>query len=204
VTTSENSYPDTAAPTWSGFIYQGHVALYHSICCLIDGLEFNLQLDSIEDFSIITNGIARSTHQVKALAKYKRNDYSVALKKAASTQIGYDASTTRYFHVYSKLDDTSDFQGEAGNSVKFYLYKKSDDTKPFCYLQDIVSMVKGKINEYLILNGLVATDFLLNFKFDLLHSKIASQVVLIHSYNQDGLMTAVEAAYTQTLCSRKP
>jgi hypothetical protein len=203
VSTSKISYPDTANPTWSGFIYQGHVALYHSICCLIDGLEFNLQLDSIEDFSLIIDGIAQSTHQVKALAKYKKSDYTEALEKASATHIGCDASTIRYFHVSSKLDDTSDFVGHSGKKVKFYLYEKNGITKPFCYLQDIVIMVKDKINEYLILNGLVTTDFLLNFKFDLLHSKIASQVVFIHAYNQDGLLSAAEAAYTQTFCSKE-
>jgi hypothetical protein len=203
VTTSKPFYPDTANPTWSGFIYQGHVALYHSICCMINGLEFSLQLDSIEDFSILTNGMAHSTHQVKALAKYRRTDYSVALRKAASTHVSCDVSTTRYFHVSYKLDDTSDFQEGSGNPVKFYLYKKNGETKPFCYLQDIKDMIKGKINEYLILNGLVSTDFLLNFKFDLLHSKIASQVVFIHALNQDGLFSAAEAAFKQTLCSRE-
>ncbi len=197
------SYPGTANPTWSGFIYQGHVALYHSICCLIDDLEFDLQLDSVEDFSIFTNGIALSTHQVKALAYDKRNDYLIALEKAASTHIGCDASTTRYFHVSSKLDDISDFQGASGNNVKFYPYVTNGITKHFCYLQDIVILVKGKIHEYLELNGLATSDFLLNFKFDLLHSKIASQVVLIHAYNQDGLLSAAEAAYTQTICSKE-
>lgn len=203
MTTSKPLYPDTANPTWSGFIYQGHVALYHSVCCLIDGLEFELQLDSVEDFSIFTNGTARSTHQVKALAKYKRNDYLIALKKAASTHVGCDASTTRYFHVSSKLDDTTDFQEGIGNSVKFYLYEKSDNKMPFCYLHDIESMVKEKINEYLILKGFATTDFLLDFKFNLLHSKIASQVVFIHAYNQDLSLSAAEIAYKQTLCSRE-
>jgi hypothetical protein len=203
VTTSKSSYPDTANPTWSGFIYQGHVALYHSICCLIDGLEFNLQLDSIEDFSIIINGIARSTHQVKALAKYKKNDYSDALEKASSTHVGCDTSTTRYFHISSKLDDTSEFQGSSGKAVKFYVYEEGDDKKPYCYLHDIESMVKRKIKAYLVLNKLPVSDFLLDFKFDILHSKIASQVVLIHAYNQDGLLSAAEAAYTQTLYSKE-
>ncbi len=203
MTTSKISYPDTANPTWSGFIYQGHVALYHSICCLIDGLEFDLQLDSIEDFAIMTNGVARSTHQVKALAQYKKNDYLKALEKASSTHIGCDASTSRYFHVSSKLDDTSEFKGSSGNAVKFYIYEKNEEKKAFCYLQDIISMVKSKIAAYLVLNELAVSDFLLDFKFDLLHSKIASQVVLIHAYNQDGLLKAAEAAYTQTICSKE-
>lgn len=201
--TLEVSYPNTANPTWSGFIYQGHVALYHSICCLIEGLKFELQLDSVEDFSIFTNGTAHSTHQVKALANDKKNSYLEALEKAASTTIGCNASTKRYFHVSSKLDDTSDFQGVSGNKVSFYIYKTNSGAKSFCYLQDIVIMIKEKIKEYLMINELVTTDFLLDFKFDLLHSKIASQVVLIHAYNQDELLSAAEAAYTQTLSSQE-
>ncbi|HGG8839973.1 TPA: hypothetical protein ACJJXJ_000902 [Enterobacter soli] len=82
---SASSHPHTAAPTWSGFIYQGHLALYHSIECVLNKMSFELQIDSIDDFSIIENGIAVSTHQVKALADDKRAAYKEALEKAAST-----------------------------------------------------------------------------------------------------------------------
>lgn len=78
---SASSHPHTAAPTWSGFIYQGHLALYHSIECVLNKMSFELQIDSIDDFSIIENGIAVSTHQVKALADDKRAAYKEALEK---------------------------------------------------------------------------------------------------------------------------
>lgn len=78
-------HPHTAAPTWSGFIYQGHLALYHSIECLLNKMSFELQIDSIDDFAIIENGVAVSTHQVKALADNKRAAYKESLEKAAST-----------------------------------------------------------------------------------------------------------------------
>ncbi|MBB1378980.1 ABC-three component system protein [Pseudoalteromonas sp. SR43-2] len=199
----EFSFPHTANPTWSGFIYQGHVALYHSICCLINELEFELQLDSLEDFSIYQNGKAGSTHQVKALDKDKRNDYLPALSKAAATHIDCDEHTKRYFHVTSKLDDSSDFQEDDGNVVEFYSYEGKDQNLAYCYLQDIEKKVKEKISDYLSLRNLAATEFLIDFKFNLLHSKIASQVVYIHACNQDLSILAAEVAYKERIYSKE-
>jgi len=198
-----DSYSHSAIPTWSGFIYQGHIALYHSICCLLDGEDFRLQLDSVEDFSIFQDGIAKSTHQVKALALDKREAYLVALEKASSTHLGCDASTQRYFHVSSKLDDTSDFKGKSGNTVRFYSYDKKPGSETHCYLHEVEGQVKSKIEEYLGYKGLLTSDFLLDFKFDLLQGKIASHIVLLHAYNQDGLGPIAELAYTQTITSNE-
>ena len=116
------SHPHTAAPTWSGFIYQGHLALYHSIECLLNKMSFELQIDSIDDFAIIENGVAVSTHQVKALADNKRAAYKEALEKAASTSKLCDNTTQRYFHTSVRLDDAADFIGGNGHVVKFYTY----------------------------------------------------------------------------------
>lgn len=196
-------FPHTANPTWSGFIYQGHVALYHSVCCLIDELEFELQLDSLEDFSIYQNGKAGSTHQVKALGNNKRNDYLSALRKAAATHIDCDEHTKRYFHVTSKLDNFSDFQEDDGNVVEFYSYEGKEQSLAYCYLQDIEKKVKEKIADYLSLRNLAATEFLIDYKFNLLHSKIASQVVYIHACNQDLSILAAEAAYKERIYSKE-
>lgn len=196
-----SSEPHSAIAAWSGFIYQGHIALYHSICCLIESQNFTLQLDSVEDFSIFQNGFAKSTHQVKALASDKREQYTDALEKASSTNFGCNSLTQRYIHVSSKLDDTSDFTGVSGNLVKFYKYDKKLGEEAFCYLHDVEKEVKRKIHEYLNVKKLVSSDFLLDFKFDLLHSKIASHVVLMHAYNQDGLGNINEIAYKQTITS---
>jgi hypothetical protein len=48
--------PHTAITTWSGFIYQGKVAIYHVLQLIVnmkDGDELVLQLDSLDDFSIL-------------------------------------------------------------------------------------------------------------------------------------------------------
>jgi hypothetical protein len=64
--------PDSAISSWGGFVYQGKIALFHSIKLLMDGSfegkevkKFALQLDSTDDFAIYVDGIAISIHQVK-------------------------------------------------------------------------------------------------------------------------------------------
>ncbi|WP_034689047.1 hypothetical protein [Acinetobacter sp. 263903-1] len=50
--------PDSAISSWGGFVYQGKIALFHSIKLLMDGSfegkevkKFALQLDSTDDFA---------------------------------------------------------------------------------------------------------------------------------------------------------
>jgi hypothetical protein len=127
-----NTTPHTATPTWSGYIYQGYIATYHSIQCLLQDMDFELQLDSIEDFSIIKDGEAISTHQVKARDENKRSEYIDALEKAAAVDKLCTQRTKRYFHTSINLDDHSDFKGKSGNTVSFYLYDKD----AFCHVHD--------------------------------------------------------------------
>lgn len=191
--------PHTAAPTWSGFIYQGHLALYHSIECLINGMDFTLQIDSVDDFSILVNGQAVSTHQVKALSNNKRGTYLEALEKAACTSMLCTASTKRYLHTSVLLDDTTAYQGNNGNIVEIYSYEDLN----YCPLHEVENAIKQKISNYLTLKELPSSTFLIDLKFYALHSLISSQVVYIHACCQDDLMSAAEAAFTQTISSAK-
>ncbi|EPM9668940.1 hypothetical protein [Escherichia coli] len=53
----DDKYPASAVSSWSGFVYQGKIALYHSLKIIHDGdLDFELQLDSSDDFAIYKNG----------------------------------------------------------------------------------------------------------------------------------------------------
>ena len=71
----EETYPASAISSWSGFVYQGKVALYHSLKLILDGdFDFDLQLDSTDDFAIYRNGKLHTAHQVKAkVGKYRKN-----------------------------------------------------------------------------------------------------------------------------------
>ena len=72
--------PNTAITTWSGFIYQGKVAIYHTLKILLGNLysDNDLQLDAFEDFAILNNKKTISMHQVKA----KKSTYYSAYKDA--------------------------------------------------------------------------------------------------------------------------
>ena len=97
----ENIFIHDATPTWSGFIYQGEVAIYlalHKICELRDeGLpqeviksEYRLEVEKGEDIAIVkVNGNYRqylSIHQVKnqkdtSIYKYKNPLIQLMLEK---------------------------------------------------------------------------------------------------------------------------
>ncbi len=99
-------YPASAISSWSGFVYQEKIALYHSLKLIYDGdLDFELQLDSSDDFAIYKNGKLHTAHQVKAKISQYRSGYTTALEQ--STLIEHDKikGTTRCFHVSVPLDN---------------------------------------------------------------------------------------------------
>ncbi|MFB2905067.1 hypothetical protein ACE1BH_08980, partial [Aeromonas jandaei] len=85
----DEKYPASAISSWSGFVYQGKVALYHSLKLIYDDdLDFELQLDSSDDFAIYKNGKLHTAHQVKAKISKYRSGYTKALEQ--STFVEFD------------------------------------------------------------------------------------------------------------------
>lgn len=81
---TELEYPASAITTWSGFVYQGKIALYHCLKMIYQGdVGFELQLDSSDDFAIYKNGALISAHQVKAKIGKYRSEYIEALEKSS-------------------------------------------------------------------------------------------------------------------------
>nr|WP_314900238.1 ABC-three component system protein [uncultured Deefgea sp.] len=73
-----------ASPSWSGFNYQGKVALYYTLVLInaqpnTDWSNYSLMLESTEDFEILFNGVSVSFHQVKAYNSSSYSKYSEAL-----------------------------------------------------------------------------------------------------------------------------
>lgn len=74
-----------ASPSWSGFNYQGKVALYYALRLInaepvdADLSNYSLMLESTEDFEIRRDGDPVSFHQVKAYNSSSYSDYSDAL-----------------------------------------------------------------------------------------------------------------------------
>ncbi|PSU46612.1 hypothetical protein C9J12_18045 [Photobacterium frigidiphilum] len=134
----------SATSTWSGFVYQGKVGLYHSLKLLEqdNSLKYSLQLDSLEDFSIINNDFAISIHQVKAkLSKY-RTSYLDAFKKVSDKSLLniVNQDTERFLHVTADIDDDDDYE-DGKNKVCVYEY---GDNK-YCKLSEIDGKIKETI-----------------------------------------------------------
>ncbi|WP_040205916.1 ABC-three component system protein [Neobacillus jeddahensis] len=102
----------SAVPTWSGFDYQGQVSIYWVMKQLnqmdlssIQLKDYELQIESLEDFSINHKGYPLTIHQVKAyqdkatFGKFKRAIHDL-LGKCAK----YPAITLCYLHTCHQIE----------------------------------------------------------------------------------------------------
>ncbi|MDE2419695.1 MAG: hypothetical protein KGO49_00740 [Gammaproteobacteria bacterium] len=198
-----SSLPASAISSWGGFVYQGKVALYHSITLLCDQAHlgttvtsFKLQLDSTDDFAIYVAEKAISIHQVKAKISPYRSTFTTALDKSSSIETDCNSLTSRYFHIANPIDDSTDYTNSKGATVQFYKY----GADPFCKLDDIEKITKSKIQEYLAKHKLPSSELLLEHKYCFLSELITAKVVKIHALIHSG-MSENKAAYTQIINS---
>lgn len=191
---SNNSRPHSAISSWSGFIYQGKVALYHTLKLINEHkyeYNFELQLDSTDDFAIYTGNIAVSAHQVKAKASLYRSEYEEALSK--SSIIDYDRTllTKRYFHTTVGIDDSTDHNEANGIKVKFYRY----DDLPYCPLTSIDEKSKTLLKSILDNKSITYSDKIIDHNYSLLSEHISKKVIYIHALNQSHGKNIRDAAY---------
>ncbi|NIE63134.1 ABC-three component system protein [Burkholderia sp. Ax-1719] len=203
--TNASIIPASAISSWGGFVYQGKVALLHSITLLLDGCfnnktvsSFELQLDSTDDFAIYVDNKVISAHQVKAKNDIYRSAFVKALNKSSLVDTDCTAETKRFFHIARPIDNDSDHQVTGGGLVTFYTY----GTLKHCPLEDIEELTKKKIADYLKKHGLPETNILLEKKYCALSEMISSQVIKIHSRVHAGQREAV-AAYTHRISSEQ-
>lgn len=195
----DEKYPASAISSWSGFVYQGKIALYHSLKLIHDGdLDFELQLDSSDDFAIYKNGKLHTAHQVKAKISKYRSGYTKALEQ--STLIEHDKikGTTRYFHVSVPLDETGDYRGTNGEIVKFYRYGDNYH----CGLGEIEGLTKELIKKLCEKQSITVSDNLINFNYCLLSEKISSKAIHNHKLNQVVGISEDKAAYEGRIMAR--
>lgn len=195
----EKDYPATAVTTWSGYVYQGKIALYHCLRLINKGeLDFELQLDSSDDFAIYKSGKLTSAHQVKAnIGKY-RSGYIEALEKSSAIELDRISGIARYFHVSVQLDDTDDYTGTSGELVKFYAY----GSNKYCGLGEIEGLTKEAIRQLCTKQSITLSDDLLNYNYCLLSEKISSKAVAIHKLVQDDRIKANAAAYQNRITAQ--
>lgn len=195
----DEKYPASAVSSWSGYVYQGKIALYHSLKLINDGdLDFELQLDSSDDFAIYKDGALHTSHQVKAKVSKYRTGYSKALEQSTLIEFDKTKGTTRYFHVSVPLDETNDYIGTNGEIVKFYAY----GDKLHCGLGDIENLTKEIILNICDNQSITAGENLVNFNYCLLSEKISTKAIEIHKLNQVNRIAANQAAYEGRITAR--
>jgi len=150
---AKQTFPHTAVPTWSGFIYQGRVGLYHVLKQLnikpeIEIDELLLQIDSIEDFTIMKSApcgtdIPVSIHQVKAVKSNAYLTYKGAFLQldTKKTNLGIP-HVAAFFHLATQNEKTKKQIEALHPNIKVYSY---DDNAEYCSLDDIDNKIKQQI-----------------------------------------------------------
>ena len=91
-----------ASPSWSGFNYQGKVAIYYTLKLINmesvdqDLSNYSLMLEATEDFEIRKDGNPISFHQVKAYNSSSYSEYSEAL-------LGITLELSKHKSAYGKI-----------------------------------------------------------------------------------------------------
>ncbi|MGF6130983.1 hypothetical protein QF019_006232 [Pseudomonas frederiksbergensis] len=101
-----------ASPSWSGFNYQGKVAIYYALSIINDKLNANinfdftpyeLTLENTEDFEIVISKKTVSLHQVKALQEPSFSSYQNALF-GISIELYKEKNAKGYIHTWKKIN----------------------------------------------------------------------------------------------------
>ncbi|MEL4390332.1 ABC-three component system protein [Shewanella xiamenensis] len=174
----------SAIASWSGFIYQGKIALYHCIHLLISGNSKadHLKVETLDDFVIYDlGGKALSLHQVKARGNRKRSEYDDALKQASEISTSsIDKNTKRWFHVACKLDDFSSYTptNTTQSQVEFYHYR---DDNQYLSLDNVNERLEQSVSDYLEKVKLNYSPLLIQYKLGLLYTLLDRKVISAHA-----------------------
>ena len=148
----------TAICTWSGFVYQGKVALLHALQVLIDegylvAQNYQLQLDYLDDFAVLDGQEnTMSLHQVKAYRSGHFSAYREAFKVQQEKESSIGCSNL-YFHVASEIaDKTSDDIANEYSPVKLYDYPQQGAAHYYCSLSDVDSEIEARIRTFFVNN----------------------------------------------------
>lgn len=201
---AKQTLPHTAIPTWSGFIYQGRVGLYHILKLLNAKTENEInelifQVDSIEDFTILkSNANGESTpismHQVKAIkstlySTYKE-DFEQLEKKWTDINI---QSVKAFFHLATQNEKSKAEIEALHQNLKIYCYEGSAES---CSLSDIDIKIKELIALVLQKYNIDGHNNpnTVQLLSEILEKIVSDKVIYIHSLNHGGI-TIRKAAF---------
>jgi len=191
----------TAASTWSGFIYQGKIALYHTLYLLNNeqgSLSYCLQLDSLEDFAIVrtdANGkiLPITLHQVKAMKSNLYSAYKEAFDKLEKRLVDFPCDGA-YFHISTNNEKTIRQIEALHPTIHIYNY----GVNPFCKLEEVNRACEEQIEFFLNSNGLTHhnnEENVIAFRNNL-EAIICNQIIDIHACNHSNNGLSIrEGAY---------
>ncbi|MGB3750620.1 MAG: ABC-three component system protein [Arcobacteraceae bacterium] len=140
----------SAIPSWSGYIYQGKVAIYHVLRIIKDKLDidsnctfdnYDLEVEWQEDFAILIDGVYDTLHQVKA---YEESSSPTFYNKALSdlyAKLSNGIGVSGWLNIWNPINFTN------GTTSKDFSELKNANKG--IYSQDIVD----KIDIYEYCNG---------------------------------------------------
>ena len=201
--------PHTAITSYSGYIYQGKIALLHCLRLIEQHPEesetLKLQIESIEDFAILhTDNTCKSLHQVKARKDGLFSDYrsDVIQQRAKAAQ---HQNAEAFFHVSLPLrlipsTFTSDY-----SPITFYRYFDTNDNPvKYCSLGNVDIFIEHQMNKvYQVLfpdeEYRTNDDYLLKSR-QILEDIIIKHVIDVHREIQQS--TAPGAVQSRVAASR--
>lgn len=190
MTQNRQSDPHTAISTWSGFVYQGKLALYHCLRLMTNDYGANrdlkLQLESQDDFAIFRGNQCLSLHQVKAYKTTLFSGYRAGInsQKENATERGIQ---TAYFHVAREITDLPESFEQDYQPVELYSYplqpgENEEQTKLYCPLDEVDRYIEAQIREMISV-----VDCLFSWKANLctsireiLEAIVNTKVVMVH------------------------
>lgn len=204
--TSPITHPHSAISSYSGFIYQGKVALLHCLKLISDSgrsiENYQLQIDSLDDFAILNGSSVVSLHQVKAKRAHLFSSYEEDFDKQKAKLVHCNGQEA-YFHVSQPIAALpSTFSANYPNT-EMYVYKHDDDSeKEYCRLENINSCIEVKLKEaldFLNAESYKLEDEYVKLKRIYLEEIVCTQVILIHSEIQELGVSQNTAAYRKTI-----
>lgn len=202
-------HPSSAISSYSGFIYQGKIALLHCLKLISDNgraiENYELQIDSLDDFAILNGPSIISIHQVKAKKTHLFSDYKGDFDKQKNKLNRWKAQKA-YFHVSQSINYLPLTYIANYPDTEIYEYNHENDVERYhCSLEDVNRCIEVMLKDALIALG--EENYKLEGRYielnrTCLEEIICTQVILIHNEIQEKGMPQNEAAYRKTISFR--
>ncbi|MFV8432493.1 ABC-three component system protein [Vibrio owensii] len=181
------THPHTAISTWSGFVYQGKLALMHCLKLINNDYEHSrnlrLQLESEDDFAIFDDVTCLSIHQVKAYKSDLFSSYEQGISNQKKQALSRGVKEA-YFHVARPIRDIPTLFSKDYYPVAIYEYLVAEGQEKRLYLplNDVDEFIEQQIKELVLTSPL--PDWKKNFCNHIreaLEALINSKVVSVHN-----------------------